>query len=99
MESKYAKIENGIVTNIEVVTDEFFNANPERYSGMWIKVGEGTTHLLYGIGWTCTGDAFIPPQPFPSWIYDEVNTRWNPPVEKPFGSYIWNEELRQWVAM
>jgi len=33
----YAKIENGIVTQVNVIDEEFFEANPERYEGIWIQ--------------------------------------------------------------
>ena len=42
--------------------------------------------------------AFIPPQPFASWILDEETCQWRPPVPYPNDGqqYIWNEELQQW---
>jgi len=53
-----------------------------------------------GIGYTYNEilDAFIPPQPFPSWILDEDTCRWYAPVLYPDdGSlYIWNEETLSW---
>jgi hypothetical protein len=33
----YAKIENGIVTQVNVIDEEFFEANPKRYEGIWIQ--------------------------------------------------------------
>jgi hypothetical protein len=42
-------------------------------------------------------DAFIPPQPFPSWTLDEETCSWNPPVPHPGdNSYRWNEEFQTW---
>jgi hypothetical protein len=43
-------------------------------------------------------DIFIPPQPYPSWIYDEEEYTWNPPIEKPDDGkvYIWNEDYLIW---
>jgi hypothetical protein len=45
-------------------------------------------------------DAFLYPQPYPSWILNEDTCLWNPPVEYPNdGSmYEWNEGSRSWVA-
>jgi hypothetical protein len=42
-------------------------------------------------------DAFISPQPFPSWTLNE-NCRWIPPVPRPTDrkQYAWNEALLQW---
>ena len=61
-ESYHAHIENGVVTSVEVVTDNFVNANPERYSGAWIKVGEGSGKRYCGIGYgySFRGDSILP---------------------------------------
>ena len=53
-----------------------------------------------GIGYSYdqTRDAFIPPQPFASWILDEETCQWEAPVVKPDDGqkYLWNEETKQW---
>lgn len=43
-------------------------------------------------------DAFIYPQPYPSWSLDE-NADWQPPVPYPSDEkqYQWNEETLSWV--
>ena len=44
-------------------------------------------------------DAFIPPQPFPSWTLNEVTCNWVSPVPHPDTGgdrYIWNEETKSW---
>ena len=43
-------------------------------------------------------DAFIPPQPYPSWILDEETCRWYPPVPYPNDGnfYIWDEATLSW---
>lgn len=42
-------------------------------------------------------DAFIPPQPFASWILDEDLALYVPPVPKPSeGDWYWNEDLGDW---
>jgi hypothetical protein len=45
-------------------------------------------------------DAFIPPQPFPSWTLNESTCRWFPPVEYPTDGkhYRWDEPSVSWVA-
>ena len=50
MDSTYANIDNIFVTSVEVVTDEFFNANPQRYTGKWLKVGNGSNRPFCGKG-------------------------------------------------
>jgi len=46
-------------------------------------------------------DAFIPPQPFPSWLLSEETCLWNAPVVMPNdgGLYAWNEDEQSWDAV
>ena len=46
-------------------------------------------------------DAFIPPQPFPSWVLDEATCLWEPPVDYPAdgGQYVWDEETTDWIEV
>ena len=43
-------------------------------------------------------DAFIAPQPFPSWTLNEDTCKWEAPVALPDteNRYNWNEETKQW---
>ena len=43
-------------------------------------------------------DAFIAPQPFPSWTLNETTCLWEAPVIKPDDGkiYVWNEETTSW---
>ena len=42
-------------------------------------------------------DAFVPPQPFPSWTLD-ADAVWQAPITMPTdGMYSWNEESQAWV--
>ena len=49
-------------------------------------------------------DAFISPQPYPSWILNETTCCWDAPVPmpeedpEPAGRWIWDEEDQQWVV-
>ncbi len=53
-----------------------------------------------GIGFTYDEDldAFIPPQPFASWLLDEETCLWTSPVKYPQDglTYFWNEENVDW---
>jgi hypothetical protein len=53
-----------------------------------------------GVGYTYREDidAFVPPQPYPSWTLDE-NAQWQPPVPYPNdGSlYVWDEATQSWI--
>lgn len=53
-----------------------------------------------GIGYTYDAqrDAFIPPQPFPSWGLNEQTCNWEPPVLYPVDGnvYVWDESTLSW---
>ena len=62
-----------------------------------------------GIGFTYdeARDAFIPPQPYPSWTLNEDTCLWDCPVEQPdpienedgtVTFHIWDEDNQEWVA-
>lgn len=46
-------------------------------------------------------DAFIPPQPYPSWLLNEETANWEAPIPYPDGDlmHAWNEELGDWEAV
>jgi hypothetical protein len=56
-----------------------------------------------GVGYTydATKDAFIAPQPYPSWTLDDDTCLWNAPVAYPDDGqmYGWDEENTQWKEM
>ena len=56
-----------------------------------------------GIGYSydATRDAFIPPQPFPSWVLDEATSLWVAPIDYPAdgGQYVWDETYTDWVEV
>ena len=52
-------------------------------------------------------DAFIPPNPYPSWTLDEFSCLWQPPIANPnkdfipieyknYNIYKWNEDVMDW---
>ncbi len=57
-----------------------------------------------GIGYSYSEeyDAFLCPQPYPSWILNTQTYNWEPPVPEPEctedqeGYYEWNEESQEW---
>jgi hypothetical protein len=55
-----------------------------------------------GIGFTYDSarDAFIPPQPFPSWVLNEETCLWDAPVAIPTDGqrYYWDEATTNWVV-
>ena len=55
-----------------------------------------------GIGYSYdpVEDAFIPPQPYPSWVFNQQTFRWDPPVPYPAdgAAYVWDETTTSWIA-
>ena len=110
--SHYAKVNNGLVEQVIVAEAEFFDTFVDSSPGTWIQTSyntHGGVHILDGtplrknfacIGFNYDGikDAFIPPQPYPSWTLDEDTCLWNPPAAHPDDGllYEWNEENLAW---
>ena len=55
-----------------------------------------------GIGFTYDADrdAFIPPQPYASWVLDEDTCQWVAPIAYPAeGVHVWDEQAGDWVEV
>ena len=54
-----------------------------------------------GYTYDATRDAFIPPQPYPSWILNEDTCRYEAPVTYPDDGkkYEWDEDITNWVEI
>jgi hypothetical protein len=110
--SHFAKVKDNIVIEVIVAEAEFFDTFVDETPGEWIQTSyntRGGVHLnggtplrknYAGIGYTYdkTRDAFIPPQPYPSWTLNEETCLWECPVAHPNDGnmYIWNETDQQW---
>jgi len=108
----YAKVNNGIVEQVIVAEAEFFDTFKDTSPGEWIQTSYNTSggehsdggaplrKNFAGVGFTydATRDAFIPPQPYPSWVLDEETCLWEAPVARPDDGnmYQWNEETQSW---
>ena len=46
-------------------------------------------------------DAFIPPQPYLSWVFNEITLDWDAPIPYPTDGkvYAWDESIQQWVEV
>jgi hypothetical protein len=76
-----------------------------------VHSGDGTPfrYNYAGIGytfsdapeWAAQGGAFIPPQPFPSWVLNPATATWDAPVPMPSdgGLWVWDEATQSWVAV
>lgn len=106
----FAKVENGIVTQVIVAEQEYIDTLED--SSKWIQTSYNTyggVHKLEGtplrknyagVGYTYDSerDAFIAPQPFLSWVLNEESCVWESPIPYPSSNdaYGWNEENQTW---
>jgi hypothetical protein len=109
----YAKVNNGLVERVIVAELEFFDTFVDDSPGEWVQTSYNTlggVHLNGGtplrknyanIGYTYdkTRDAFIPPQPYPSWTLVEATCQWEAPVAYPDDGeiYTWDESTTDWI--
>jgi len=64
---------------------------------------DGSARFNYaGIGFTYdeNRNAFIPPQPYASWVLDEAICQWVAPIAYPAeGVHVWDEQAGDWVEV
>ena len=109
----FAQIENGIVTQVIVADQDVIDSGA--FGTGWIQTSYNTyggQHQLggtpfrknyAGLGYTYDAqrDAFIPPQPFPSWVLNEETCLWQAPVARPAGDamWAWDESTLSWYEL
>ena len=112
----FAQIENDIVIQVIVAEQDFIDNHT---TGTWVQTSYNTNGNVHsqgktplrknyaGIGDTYDAirDAFIAPQPYPSWVLDEDTCRYEAPAPYPEGAadsldrYTWNEPTTSWVLI
>jgi len=114
--SHFAKVENGIVTSVIVIEQDVLNlghwGDPASYvqtsyntsSGVHSQGGTPLRKNFAGIGYTYDSgrDAFIPPQPFISWVLDNGTCLWGAPTPMPVVEgkrFTWDEPTTSWVEV
>ena len=113
--------ENNIVTQVFVGKEEgemdwdwelYYGAKRTSYNtygGVHSEDGTAFRKNYAGIGYTYDEerDAFIPPQPYPSWTLNDDTCLWDCPVEEPapienedgtVTFHIWDEDNQDWLA-
>ena len=95
----FAKVEDGIVTQVIVAEQDFIDT----LDGTWVQTSYNTRGGVHygqdgepdggvalrknyaGVGdvYDATRDAFYRPQPFPSWTLDESTCFWSSPLPQP----------------
>jgi hypothetical protein len=113
--SHFAKVVDGIVTQVIVAEPEFFETFVDSSPGEWIQTSynthggqhrNGGTPLrknYAGIGYSYdrTKDAFIPPKPFTSWVLNDDTCLWGAPTPMPTDDkfYEWDETTTSWKEL
>ena len=112
-------VEKVVVVSNDVATTEqagvdFLNQT-FKTNDIWLQTSYNATirknYANIGYTYDQTKDAFIPPKPFPSWIFIEETYLWKAPVDCPEtytlgltdeqgnpkqDKYYWNENKRNW---
>ena len=104
--SHFAKIdENNIVTQVIVAEQDFIDSGALGDSSNWIQTSYNNNirKNYAGIGYTYDSvrDAFIPPQPYNSWVLNESTCLWEAPIAYPKdgNEYYWNEDTIEWIQI
>jgi hypothetical protein len=108
----FARVQNGIVTNVIVIEqdmidtgswgppEEWIQTSYNTYGGVHRNGGTPLRKNYAGIGYSYDEDldAFIPPKPYDSWALNSTSCLWEPPIEYPQdgNAYVWNEQEQQW---
>ena len=102
--SHFAEINtDNIVQRVIVAEQNFINSGQVGDSFNWVQTSyNGNFRKNYaGSGYTYdkTRDAFIAPQPYPSWTLVEATCQWESPIPYPTDDkmYTWDEETTNWV--
>jgi hypothetical protein len=105
----FAKVIDGIVTEVLVIEQDVIDTGLFGDPALWVQTSYNTHGGQHpegrplrknyaGIGYTYDAerDAFIAPQPFPSWTLNEDTCLWVSPVPMPDDGkqYIWDEETQ-----
>ena len=93
----FAKVENGIVTNVIVADQEFIDSGAVGDPSTWIQTSYNTVggvhktggtplrHTYAGAGFMYIEDldVFVPPKPHPSWVLNRELPGWEAPTPAP----------------
>ena len=112
--SHFAKVIDGVVTEVLVIEQDVIDTGAFGDPSLWVQTSYNTYGGQHpegrplrknyaGIGYTydAVRDAFIAPQPFASWLLSEDTCLWNAPVAYPDDgkSYAWDEGTLSWIEV
>jgi hypothetical protein len=82
--------------------DVYKQTSYNTHGGVHLLGGTPLRKNYAGVGFSYdeTRDAFIPPQPYASWVLDEDTCLWVAPIAYPAeGVHVWDEEAGDWVEV
>ena len=104
--SHFAEINtDNIVQRVIVAEQNFINSGLVGDSFNWVQTSyNGHFRKNYaGSGYTYdkVRDAFIAPQPYPSWTLVEATCQWESPIPYPTDDkmYTWDEDTTNWIVV
>ena len=93
-----------VVPDVEEGRGQEYLADDCGLGGTWIQTSYNRrirkNFAGVGMKYDQTRDAFLYPQPYPSWILNEETCIWEAPVPIPMDSHfivVWDEEGQAWV--
>jgi hypothetical protein len=105
----YAKIKDGVVTQVIVAEADFFNDFVDSSPGEWVQTSYNTLGGVHsdggtalrknyaGVGYHYDDTGFYAPKPYNSWTLNTTSYLWEAPVAYPdSGFHVWNETDQRW---
>lgn len=99
---------DGVEIAIEAYYETLFNCrivkdDEDMLGGIHLQGGTSFRKNAANVGFTYDEqrDAFIPPQPFPSWTLNEDTCQWDAPTPYPTDNtkpYWWDENTLAWIT-
>ena len=92
-----------VATTEDAGIDYLVDHSSESNRNKWREYSKSGAFRKNGPSWgytyDATKDAFIPPQPYPSWTLNATTCQWDPPVAwpDPLNGCHWDEDNQQWV--
>jgi hypothetical protein len=106
----FAQVENGLVARVIVAEQDVIDSGI--FGHGWVQTSYNThggqhpegrplrkNYAGVGYAYDTTRDAFIPPQPYPSWTLNEDTCLWGAPTAMPTDGkmYSWDEATLAWI--
>ena len=110
----FAKVEDGVVTQVIVAEQDVIDSGLFGNPTGWVQTSYNThggqhpegrplrkNYAGIGFKYDADLDAFIPPKPYNSWVFNEETCCWDAPTAYPQDGkrYRWNEDQLTWIEV